>query len=179
MGRHFYNCRRQRAFGNPPLATSWPSPTPQAVGRTEVYSRSPPTSKRGWVSKHSGGRPFSQNLASPCLSGGGGPRQWWKGAAFGGLYKREGAFKHQAVPTTVYHRFLIPPSVSLRSPPTPKTRVGKGRSGRVLFSPNLPFISCREGGPRLYLYTCLPHPWGRGTMVVVEGGLLKMVNGKL
>ena len=64
----------------------------------------------------------------------------------------------------------MPPSGSLRSPPTPKTGVGKGRSGGVLFSQNLPFISCREGGPRLYLYTCLPHPWGRGTTSVVEGG---------
>jgi hypothetical protein len=48
---------------NPPLATSWLSPTPQAVGRKEVCSRSPPTPKRGWASKHSGGVAFfSLNL---------------------------------------------------------------------------------------------------------------------
>ena len=41
-------------------------------------ARHPPP-KWGWASKHSGGRPFSQNLASPRLSGGGGPRSGGRG----------------------------------------------------------------------------------------------------
>ena len=42
MGRHFYSFLRKRAIGKSPLATSWPSPAPQAVGRKKVYRRSLP-----------------------------------------------------------------------------------------------------------------------------------------
>ena len=56
-GTIFYSFLRKRAIGKSPLATSWPSPAPQAVGRKEVYRRSPsPPKKWGWAGRRSGGK---------------------------------------------------------------------------------------------------------------------------
>ena len=98
-----------------------------------VSLRSPPTPKTG-VGKHSGGGYFLKTLPPPACQGEGDRVSGGRGAAAGGLYKRKGAFKHQAVSTTVYHRFLIPPSGSLRSPPTPKQGWASKHSGGRPFS---------------------------------------------
>ena len=64
MWRLFHSCCRQRAFGNPPRATSWPSPAPQAVGRKQVYRRSlPPLWKRSGRVGAAAEKLFSQTTA--------------------------------------------------------------------------------------------------------------------
>ena len=89
------------------------------------------------------------------------------------------------------------PSSPLRGPHPPRKRWGAREyinahhprpasgGGQVnvvaewLFFHNLALHSLPgEGGP-CFLKTCLPHLGGRGTTVVVEGGLLKMINGEL
>jgi len=92
--------------------------------------------ERGWASKHSGGKPFSQNLASHRLTGGGGPRSGGRGHLKmvngelkmvnegGALWKHWGAI--------LYSR---PLPARWRSLPTPKRGWASKRSGGVAFSP--------------------------------------------
>jgi hypothetical protein len=71
----------------------------------------------------------------------------------------------------------MPPSGSLRSSPTPKTGVGKGRSGRVLFSPQFAVHFLQGGGTTpLPLYLPPPACQGEGDHVSGGRGLLKMVD---
>lgn len=99
MGRYFYSFLRKRAFGNPPLATWWPSPAPQAVGRKKIYRRSLPTPANGgqvgvvaeWLFLHNLALHSLPREGGPCFLKtclphlwGRGTTEWWKGGAIGG-----------------------------------------------------------------------------------------------
>ena len=85
MRRLFHSCRRQRAFGNPPLATTWPSPAP--LGSVSLDSQSSIDSLRIQFPCHRkrwGAREYI-NAHHPRLASGGGQVNVVAGAFFSSI----------------------------------------------------------------------------------------------
>ena len=155
-----YHCT-DAPFRLAPLATHPLSGGGQEKHGCPLPSRStrhPPSLSGGGQEKHGGEGRLTQNLASPRLQGGGGPRLYlksclpllagggeprerWKGWPIQAVDACEAGIRtlsKERVPSNIkghppsFTIALTPPSVSLRSPPTPLSGGGQEKHGRPL-----------------------------------------------